>query len=199
MTYIQSWIYNSGVVFSMLYFSSYYIGHFQCCWWDEHITYRRRIDTTLYLYQYLRHIMKFPVLQTKVVLLNLWMDVPDYHKLLYYSICPFQYAFPVNLFFIFVWCNAFMTTNINKVFFVRVSLVLTNWHGVDYRVIGVQSPAEAKDFSSSLCVQTFSEVHPAPYPVGTRVSFLGFGEGRVKLGWGMTLTSDRYLVLRSSE
>jgi hypothetical protein len=31
----------------------------------------------------------------------------------------------------------------------------------------VRSPAEATDFSSSLCVQTSSGVHPAPYPVGT--------------------------------
>jgi hypothetical protein len=28
----------------------------------------------------------------------------------------------------------------------------------------VRSPAEAKDFSSSLCVQTSSEAHPASYP-----------------------------------
>jgi hypothetical protein len=36
---------------------------------------------------------------------------------------------------------------------------------------GVQSPAEAKDFSSSLCVQTSSEGHPASYPMGTDGSF----------------------------
>jgi hypothetical protein len=34
---------------------------------------------------------------------------------------------------------------------------------------GVQSLAEAKDFSSSLCVQTSSEAHPAYYPVGMGV------------------------------
>jgi hypothetical protein len=35
------------------------------------------------------------------------------------------------------------------------------------RVIGVWSPAEAKDFSSSLCVQTGSGAHPASYTMGT--------------------------------
>jgi hypothetical protein len=30
-----------------------------------------------------------------------------------------------------------------------------------YLTIGVQSPAEVKDFSSNLCVQTGSEAHPA--------------------------------------
>jgi hypothetical protein len=34
-----------------------------------------------------------------------------------------------------------------------------------------QSPAEAKNFSSSLCVQTSSEAHPASYPTGTGGSF----------------------------
>jgi hypothetical protein len=31
----------------------------------------------------------------------------------------------------------------------------------------VRSPKEAKHFSSSLCVQTSSEDHPASYPIGT--------------------------------
>jgi hypothetical protein len=35
------------------------------------------------------------------------------------------------------------------------------------RAIGVRSPAEAGDFSSSLFVQTSSEAHPASYPMGT--------------------------------
>jgi hypothetical protein len=33
--------------------------------------------------------------------------------------------------------------------------------------IGVRSPAGAKDFSSSTCVQTGSGAYPATYPVGT--------------------------------
>jgi hypothetical protein len=41
----------------------------------------------------------------------------------------------------------------------------------DYRVYvpttGFRSPAEVKDFSCSLCVQTNSEIHPASYTMGT--------------------------------
>jgi hypothetical protein len=40
------------------------------------------------------------------------------------------------------------------------------------------------DFSSSLCVQTGSEVNPASYPVGTEGPFQG-----VKRGRGLTLTT----------
>jgi hypothetical protein len=39
----------------------------------------------------------------------------------------------------------------------------------DYRLdnwgYGIQSPAETKGFSFSLCVQTCSEVHPVSYPM----------------------------------
>jgi hypothetical protein len=38
--------------------------------------------------------------------------------------------------------------------------------------------AEAKDFSSSLCVQTRSEVHPASYTMGTGGPFPGIKHGR---------------------
>jgi hypothetical protein len=41
------------------------------------------------------------------------------------------------------------------------------------RAIGVRSPAEAKDFSSSLCVQTGSEAHPACCTMGTGCPFPG--------------------------
>jgi hypothetical protein len=43
----------------------------------------------------------------------------------------------------------------------------------------VRSPAEAKKFSSSLCVQTSSEAHPASYPMSTVGPFPG---GKVRLG-----------------
>jgi hypothetical protein len=46
-------------------------------------------------------------------------------------------------------------------------------YGLDDRAIGVRSPAEAKDFSSILCVQTGSGVHPASYPMGTGGPFPG--------------------------
>jgi hypothetical protein len=40
-------------------------------------------------------------------------------------------------------------------------------YGLDDRAIGVRSPAGAKDFSSNLCVQTGSGVHPASCTMGT--------------------------------
>jgi hypothetical protein len=42
-------------------------------------------------------------------------------------------------------------------------------YGLDDRAIGIRSPAEAKDFSSILCVQTGSEAHPASCTMGTGV------------------------------
>jgi hypothetical protein len=38
-------------------------------------------------------------------------------------------------------------------------------YGLDDRAIGVRSPAGAKYFSSSLCVQTGSGAHPASCPM----------------------------------
>jgi hypothetical protein len=43
---------------------------------------------------------------------------------------------------------------------------------------GVFSPVEAKDFSSSLCIQAISETHPASCTMGTG----GHSEGNVQLG-----------------
>jgi hypothetical protein len=45
----------------------------------------------------------------------------------------------------------------------------------DYRPgqLGVWSPTEAEDFSSSLCVQTGSGAHPASCPMGTEGPFPG--------------------------
>jgi hypothetical protein len=40
-------------------------------------------------------------------------------------------------------------------------------YGLDDRAIGVRSPAGAKDFSSSLYVQTDSGAHPASCTMGT--------------------------------
>jgi hypothetical protein len=44
-------------------------------------------------------------------------------------------------------------------------------YGLDNRVIGVRFPVGAKDFSSSLYVQTGSGAHPASCPMGTRGPF----------------------------
>jgi hypothetical protein len=71
---------------------------------------------------------------------------------------------------------------------VRNMCLITDW------TTGVRPPAEAKDFSSSLCVQTSPEAHPASYPVGTGALFLG-----VKRGRGVTLTTHRHLVPRLNE
>jgi hypothetical protein len=46
-------------------------------------------------------------------------------------------------------------------------------YGLDDRAIGVRSPAGPKDFSTSLGVQTGSEVHPASCPMGTGGLFPG--------------------------
>jgi hypothetical protein len=46
-------------------------------------------------------------------------------------------------------------------------------YGLDDRAIGVRSPEGAKDFSSSLCVQTGSEAHPASCTMGTGGPFPG--------------------------
>jgi hypothetical protein len=46
-------------------------------------------------------------------------------------------------------------------------------YGLDDRAIGVRSPAGAKDFSSTLCVQTGSGTHPASCTMGTGGPFPG--------------------------
>jgi hypothetical protein len=61
------------------------------------------------------------------------------------------------------------------------------------RTTQVPSPAEAKDVSSSLCVQTGSEAHPASGTMGTGGPFPG-----VKRGRGVTLNTLRHLVPRST-
>jgi hypothetical protein len=64
--------------------------------------------------------------------------------------------------------------------------------GMDDRAIGVRFPAGAKDFSSSLCVQTGSGVHPASCKMGTRGPFPGAKRGR-----RVKLTTHTQLVPRS--
>jgi hypothetical protein len=49
------------------------------------------------------------------------------------------------------------------------SVSIVSDYGLDDRMIGVRSPAGAKDFSSNLCVQTGSEAHPASCTTGTGV------------------------------
>jgi hypothetical protein len=64
-----------------------------------------------------------------------------------------------------------------------VSIVSDYW--LNDRAIGVRSLAGAKDFSSSLCVQTGSGAHPASCAMGTVGPFPG-----VKSGRGVKLTTQ---------
>jgi hypothetical protein len=57
---------------------------------------------------------------------------------------------------------------------------------------GVQSPAEVKDFSFSLCVKTSSDAHPATYAMGNKGPILG-----VKHGWGCDANHSSHLVSSS--
>jgi hypothetical protein len=59
------------------------------------------------------------------------------------------------------------------------SVSIVSGYGLDDRAIKVRSPAGAKDFSSSLCVQTGSGAHPASYTMGTGGPFPG---GKARLG-----------------
>jgi hypothetical protein len=53
------------------------------------------------------------------------------------------------------------------------SVSIVPGYGLDDRAIVVRSPAGAKDFSSSLCVQTGSGAHPASCTMGTVGPFPG--------------------------
>jgi hypothetical protein len=53
------------------------------------------------------------------------------------------------------------------------SFSILSGYGLDDQTIEVQSPAEAKDFSCSLCVQSSSGAHPAFCTMGTGGPFPG--------------------------
>jgi hypothetical protein len=63
------------------------------------------------------------------------------------------------------------------------SVSIVSDYGLDDRVIGVRSLAEAKDFSSSFCVQTGSGAHPASCPMGTGVISPGVKHFRDVTSW----------------
>jgi hypothetical protein len=50
---------------------------------------------------------------------------------------------------------------------------IVSGYGLDNQAIEVRYPAEAKDFSSNLCVQTGSGAHPASCTMGTGGPFPG--------------------------
>jgi hypothetical protein len=60
------------------------------------------------------------------------------------------------------------------------SASIVSVNGLDDRAIEVRSLAEAKDFSSSLCVQTGSGAHPASCTMDTGGPFSG-GKARPEL------------------
>jgi hypothetical protein len=53
------------------------------------------------------------------------------------------------------------------------SVSIVSGYGLDDRVMEVQSPVQAKDFSCSLCVQSSSGAHPASCPMDTGGPFPG--------------------------
>jgi hypothetical protein len=53
------------------------------------------------------------------------------------------------------------------------SVSIVSGYGLDERVIKVRSPTEAKDFCSSLCVQTVSGAHLTPFRMRTGGPFPG--------------------------
>jgi hypothetical protein len=55
----------------------------------------------------------------------------------------------------------------------RSSGSIVSDYGLDYQAAEVRSPAETKDFSSNLCVQTGSGAHPASCTMGTGGPFHG--------------------------
>jgi hypothetical protein len=72
------------------------------------------------------------------------------------------------------------------------SVSIVSGYGPDNWAIEVRSPAYAKDFSSSLCIQTGSGATQPPVQWVRGVLFLG-----VKRGRGVTLTTHPYPVPRS--
>jgi hypothetical protein len=72
------------------------------------------------------------------------------------------------------------------------SVSMVSGYGLDDRAIEVPSPAEAKDFSCSLCVQTGSGAHPSSFTMGTGGPFHGDKRGR-----SVTLTTHPHVVPRS--
>jgi hypothetical protein len=69
------------------------------------------------------------------------------------------YTSPSRIYFIQSIILSLLFMNMTRV---RVSSgSIVSDYGLDDRTIGVRSPAGAKDFSSSLCLQTGSVAHPA--------------------------------------
>jgi hypothetical protein len=81
-----------------------------------------------------------------------------------------------EVFFLFL---SHIQTKNNPLLSQGISVSIVYNYGLDDQMIRDWFPAEAKDFSSSLCVQTGYVAHPASYPVGSRCPFPG---GKAWLG-----------------
>jgi hypothetical protein len=68
---------------------------------------------------------------------------------------------------------SFVAPNISYMSSRGSSVSIVSDYGLNDRAIGVRSSAGAEDFSSSLCVQTGSEAHPASCTMGTGGPFPG--------------------------
>jgi hypothetical protein len=91
--------------------------------------------------------------------------------------------------------DAFFDNNFKEFYYFRSrgsSVSIVSDHELDDLAIGVRSPTGAKDFSSSLCVQTGSGAHPAPVQW-----VLGVLSPGLKRGRGVTLTAHPHLVSKS--
>jgi hypothetical protein len=104
-------------------------------------------------------------------------------------------AFPASNFIVNIYLLVFIPDRRNLNFWtlrsVGSSVSIVSSYRLDDRAFGIGSPAEAKEFSSSLCVQISSVAHPTFYPMGTG-SFPA-----KKHGWGVMLTTHSHLVPRS--
>jgi hypothetical protein len=86
----------------------------------------------------------------------------------WYTLRYDRMLFAVRLFL----CNFCLHKSFEACHFLRHQLAALpiKWLTTD-RTTGIQSPAEAKDLSSNLCVHASSEAHPSSCPAGTRDPF----------------------------
>jgi hypothetical protein len=88
-------------------------------------------------------------------------------------------------------CDLLIKVAIGRINEPGSSVSVVSGYGLEDRAIEVRSPAGAKDFSCTLCVQTGSGANPASCTMST----VGPSPG-VKSGRGVTLTTHPYLVPR---
>jgi hypothetical protein len=100
------------------------------------------------------------------------------YKCIYVSLCML-YSLPISVLSIINNGNNLKKSRIS-------SGSIVSDYGLDDRAIGVRSPAGAKDFSPSLCVQTGSGAHPASCTMGTGGPFPGGKSAAGAWRWPLT-------------